>query len=400
MVAIYLAPVYLLVCVYILLRGLHWIQVLHAVFQNVWVCRGIGLIYLFVVFSILIAFMAPSSGFRRFMKLLSNYWLGVLMYTIMTVGIADVLRLLLKYLLKNLNFPGRTLLFGNVGTAVVGIICAVIITTVSICGVINAGNIQTTKYDISIDKKAGKLDSLNVVLIADLHLGYNIGCRQMEQMVEKINAQDPDLVVVAGDIFDNEYEALEDPDRLAEILRGIQSKYGVYACYGNHDIQEKILAGFTFGGKEKKESSVKMDEFLEKAGITLLRDEYVLIDDSFYLYGRPDYERPGRGIDERKSAQEITADMDLSLPVLVIDHEPGELQELADAGVDADLCGHTHDGQLFPGNLTIKLMWENACGYLKKGDMHSIVTSGVGLFGPNMRVGTKSEICDIMMHFK
>ena len=400
MIAIYLAPVYLLVCIYILLRTLNWIRVLHVVFQNVWVCRGIGLIYLFVVFSILIAFMAPASGFRRFMKLLSNYWLGVLVYMIMTVGIADGLRLLLKYPLKNLNFPGRALLFGNVGIAVVGVVCAVIITTVSIYGMINAGNIQTTKYDISIDKKAGNLDSLNVVLIADLHLGYNIGCRHMEKMVEKINAQNPDLVVVAGDIFDNEYEALENPDRLAAILRGIQSKYGVYACYGNHDIQEKILAGFTFGGKEKKESSVKMDKFLEKAGITLLRDEYTLIDNSFYLYGRPDYERPGRGIDERKSPQEITADMDLSLPVLVIDHEPRELQELADAGVDADLCGHTHDGQLFPGNLTIKLMWENACGYLKKDNMHSIVTSGVGLFGPNMRVGTKSEICDIMIHFK
>lgn len=399
MVAIYLAPAYLAVCAYILFRTIHWIQVLHSIFQNVWVCRGIGLIYFFVVFSILIAFMAPASGFRRFMKLLSNYWLGVLVYTIMTVGIADGLRLLIKYPQKNVAFPGRELLFSNVGTAVVGAVCAVIITTVSIYGMINAGNIQTTKYDISIDKKAGKLDSLNVVLIADLHLGYNIGCRHMEKMVEKINAQNPDLVVVAGDIFDNEYEALENPDRLAAILRGIQSKYGVYACYGNHDIQEKILAGFTFGGKEKKESSVKMDEFLEKSGITLLRDEYVLIDDSFYLYGRPDYERPGRGIDERKSPQEITEDLDLSLPVLVIDHEPRELQELADAGVDADLCGHTHDGQLFPGNLTIKLMWENACGYLKKGNMHSIVTSGVGLFGPNMRVGTKSEICDIMMHF-
>ena len=399
MVAIYLAPAYLAVCAYILFRTIHWIQVLHSIFQNVWVCRGIGLIYFFVVFSILIAFMAPASGFRRFMKLLSNYWLGVLVYTIMTVGIADGLRLLIKYPLKNVAFPGRELLFSNVGTAVVGAVCAVIITTVSIYGMINAGNIQTTKYDISIDKKAGKLDSLNVVLIAYLHLGYNIGCRHMEKMVEKINAQNPDLVVVAGDIFDNEYEALENPDRLAAILRGIQSKYGVYACYGNHDIQEKILAGFTFGGKEKKESSVKMDEFLEKSGITLLRDEYVLIDDSFYLYGRPDYERPGRGIDERKSPQEITEDLDLSLPVLVIDHEPRELQELADAGVDADLCGHTHDGQLFPGNLTIKLMWENACGYLKKGNMHSIVTSGVGLFGPNMRVGTKSEICDIMLHF-
>ena len=399
MVAIYLAPAYLAVCAYILFCTIHWIQVLHSIFQNVWVCRGIGLIYFFVVFSILIAFMAPASGFRRFMKLLSNYWLGVLVYTIMTVGIADGLRLLIKYPQKNVAFPGRELLFSNVGTAVVGAVCAVIITTVSIYGMINAGNIQTTKYDISIDKKAGKLDSLNVVLIADLHLGYNIGCRHMEKMVDKINAQNPDLVVVAGDIFDNEYEALENPDRLAAILRGIQSKYGVYACYGNHDIQEKILAGFTFGGKEKKESSVKMDEFLEKSGITLLRDEYVLIDDSFYLYGRPDYERPGRGIDERKSPQEITEDLDLSLPVLVIDHEPRELQELADAGVDADLCGHTHDGQLFPGNLTIKLMWENACGYLKKGNMHSIVTSGVGLFGPNMRVGTKSEICDIMMHF-
>ena len=80
-------------------------------FQNVWVCRGIGLVYLFVVFSILIAFMAPASEFRRFMKLLSNYWLGVLMYTLMTLGIADGLRLLLKYPLRNFAFPGERIAF-------------------------------------------------------------------------------------------------------------------------------------------------------------------------------------------------------------------------------------------------------------------------------------------------
>ena len=79
--------------------------------------------------------------------------------------------------------------------------------------------------------------------------------------------------------------------------------------------------------------------------------------------------------------------MDVSLPVLVIDHEPRELQELADTGVDVDLCGHTHDGQVFPGNIVIRFFWENPCGYLKKGNMHNIVTSGVGLFEPNMRVG-------------
>lgn len=92
--------------------------------------------------------------------------------------------------------------------------------------------------------------------------------------------------------------------------------------------------------------------------------------------------------------------MDLSKPVFVIDHQPKELQELADAGVDLDLCGHTHDGQVWPGNLTIRLMWENACGYLKKGDMHNIVTSGVGIFGPNMRVGTIAEICSVTVKFK
>ena len=99
-----------------------------------------------------------------------------------------------------------------------GAVCTVIISTISIHGVLSAGNIHTTKYNIAVDKKAGNMKELNVVLVADLHLGYNIGCKQMAQMTEKINEQEPDLVVVAGDIFDNEYEALENPDRLAAIL--------------------------------------------------------------------------------------------------------------------------------------------------------------------------------------
>ena len=402
MIAIYLAPLYLLVCIYILLRTLNWIQVLHIVFQNVWVCRGIGLVYLFVVFSILIAFMMPASGFRRFMKLLSNYWLGVLVYTIMTVGIADGLRLLLKYPLKNLNFPGRTLLFGNVGTAVVGAVCAVIITTVSIYGVINAGNIQTTKYDISIDKKAGKLDSLNVVLIADLHLGYNIGCRQMEKMVEKINAQNPDLVVVAGDIFDNEYDAIRSPEKLAKVLRSIKSTYGVYACWGNHDLNEAILAGFTFHHKGDDISNIKdprMNEFLRKSKIKLLEDESVLIDNKFYIVGRKDASLIEKIHETRKAPDQLTKLLDRDKPILVIDHQPKELQELADAGADLDLCGHTHNGQTLPGNLTIKPMWENPCGISQKDAMTCIVTSGAGVWGPAMRLGTDSEICSIQVNF-
>lgn len=353
-------------------------------------------VYLFFASAMGVGFFLPSGVVKRFFVKVGNYWLGILLYTILVVGTADVIHVILKRS-KKLN---QEKLRSFKVFVISGVICAVGIAVLSIWGMVNAGNIKTTRYEVRIDKKADDLKEMKVVMAADLHMGYNIGCEHIQKMVDKINAEEPDLVIFAGDIFDNEYEALEDPEKLISIFKGIRSKYGIYACYGNHDIKEKILAGFTFGGSRKKESDVRMDEFLERAGITLLRDESVTIADSVYLYGRPDRHRPGRGIETRKTPKEITADMDLSKPIFVIDHQPKELKELADAGVDLDLCGHTHDGQVWPGNLTIRLMWENACGYLKKGDMHNIVTSGVGIFGPNMRVGTIAEICSITVKFR
>ena len=205
--------------------------------------------------------------------------------------------------------------------------------------------------------------------------------------------------MIAGDFFDNDFDAVEDPDTISATLRQIRSRYGTYACYGNHDIQEKILAGFTFPSDEKKESDPRMDAFLADSNIQLMQDETLLIDDAFYLIGRADRERPGRGIQKRMTPQQLTEGLDQTKPILVLDHEPDELSELAAAGADLDLSGHTHDGQLFPANLIVSMVWENSCGYLEKDGMHSIVTSGVGVFGPNMRVGTKSEICVIDCQF-
>ena len=396
MIAILLSPLYLLLNFYILRWLIRWMGACHHHFKKKWPRIIIIVLYIFVSTSLLTAFFLPAGNFRRFMKLLSNYWLGTLLYIILTVVIADIIRIILRRC-KRIN---QEKLRSRRAFVAGGTACIVVISALSVWGAVNARIIRTTDYTVTVDKEVPGMESLNVVLVADLHLGYNIGTIQMKQMVKKINRQNPDLVVIAGDIFDNEYEALDNPEQLISVLKGIKSKYGVYACYGNHDIDEKILAGFTFSQKDKKKmSDLRMDELLEKADIKLLSDEYVLIDNAFYLYGRPDSERPGRGITTRKTPAELTADLDHSKPILVIDHEPRELQELADAGVDVDLCGHTHDGQMFPGNLTIKLLWENACGYLKKDNMHNIVTSGVGLFGPNMRVGTKSEICPIKINF-
>ena len=269
-----------------------------------------------------------------------------------------------------------------------------------IWGIISAVRVRSTSYEITINKDGGKLDELNIALIADLHLGYTVGPRMMRQMVDKINAQNPDIVLIAGDIFDNDYDAMGNPEELIRILSQIHSKYGTYAFYGKHDTYEKILAGFTFPSKEKKTSDPRMDDFLQRAGIRLITEETLLIDDAFYLVGRADEERPGRGVDIRKTPQEIMDSLDSSKPVIVMEHEPKFLQEIADAGIDLHLCGHTHDGQTFPANFLCKLVWENPAGYLRKDNMQSIVTSGVGLFGPNMRVGTKSEVVHIQVHFK
>lgn len=392
MTAVFLAPVYIALNAYIFLWFIRYMGACSHYFQRWYFGAAVLIIYSFFAFSILFAFLWPA----RWLKHLSNIWFGMVAYILLTVATADLIRIILKYAVKvspqKLSSPR---LFIVNGTLVI-----LVIAFFTVYGYFHARNIRVTSYSVSIDKECGSRDSLRVVLAADLHLGSNMGNLQMKQMVKKINSQNPDLVVIAGDIFDNDFDALENPEKLAATLRGIHSACGVYACYGNHDIQEKILAGFTFDPKGKKTSDPRMDAFVKKAGITLLRDEYVLIDDSFYLYGRADRERPGRGIDQRKTPSELTDGLDLRKPLFVIDHEPDELGELSEAGVDLDLCGHTHDGQIFPGNIIIRFFWENSCGYLKKGTMHNIVTSGVGVFGPNMRVGTKSEICTIDIQFR
>lgn len=427
MIAFLLAPIYLLVNIYIYKRTIGWMAVGISGLRH-GVGRAVSIaVYAFFALSSLIAFVLPQSELRRIMKEIGNYWLGVLLYMIFVIVLADIARLFLLYVLH----IDREKLCAPRVHRVVGRFCAAAIFLVSVLGVVNAGIVRVTPYEITVDKalvsssavcaaaQAGAdgtdvrtaagsgataqtaqvAADLKIVLVSDLHLGYNIGLRQMEKMVAKINAEKADLVVIAGDIFDNEWEVVQEPARMAELLRGIRSKYGVYACYGNHDIEEPILAGFTFRQRAPKASSPQMDAFLSDAGIQLLRDEGVLIAGSFYLYGRADARRPGAGISERKSPQEITADMDKTRPIIVIDHQPRELAALAAAGVDIDLCGHTHDGQMFPGNLVVRPFWENFYGYLQKGSMHNIVTSGVGLFGPNMRVGTKTEICPITVHF-
>lgn len=395
MIFLYLFPFYLAAGGYLMFRAFHWTSSFAKPLNAKRFKIPFSIVYTICLVSPLFANLLPKCWFTIQIRRLSTYWLGIMLYMIAAVSIIDLTRFILKHTrLKN------SFLFTPRALVVIGTVTAVFLSTICTYGLYNARNIKVKTYDINIAKYCGDTKDLKIALVADLHMGYSIGAKHITNMVEKINALSPDIIILAGDVFDNSSSSLDDPDEISKQLRSLKSKYGAYATYGNHDIEENLLVGFTLDTNSEKINSKEMNDFLEKSGVTLLRDETMMINNEFYIVGRRDGIKPSTDDGKRLSADELTKDLDKSKPIIFVAHEPSELQETADAGADIVLSGHTHDGQLFPGNIITNLMWENPYGVKKKDNMYSIVTSGVGVFGPLMRVGTNSEICEINIHFK
>lgn len=234
---------------------------------------------------------------------------------------------------------------------------------------------------VEIDKSAGAFDSLRVAMVGDLHLGWMIDRKHTQRFVDLIMAQEPDLILMIGDIIDSQIEPILEMQMDQELAR-LSAPLGVYSCTGNHE--------YRFEAEEKI-------ALLNRAGITILRDSAVLIDSAFYVVGRED-----RVVPTRKPLKEILAhqSVDLSKPVIVLNHTPDYLEEEVEAGADMALYGHTHHGQAFPGNIATELIFEVAHGYKKKEDTHVYVTSGIGLVGPQYRIGTVSEMAMFTIYFK
>ncbi len=234
---------------------------------------------------------------------------------------------------------------------------------------------------VTLYKQAGNYDSLRIVVAGDMHLGWMINRNHTRRFVDLIMAQQADLILFVGDIFDAQIEPVLQQGMDQE-LRRLSAPLGVYTCTGNHEYRH--------------DSEAKI-ALLNNAGITVLRDTAVLIDSAFYVVGRED-----RVITDRKSTVEILHDaqVDHTMPVMLLNHTPDNLREEADAGIDIALFGHTHHGQAFPGNLITEWIFEVTHGYKKKGDTHCYVTSGLGLVGPQYRIGTQSEIALLTVVFE
>jgi predicted MPP superfamily phosphohydrolase len=246
-----------------------------------------------------------------------------------------------------------------------------------ISGYNNVKNPTVQHIYLTIPKDAGVRDSLTIVLTADWHIGEMIRKKQVKHIVKLCNEQNPDMTVIVGDIIDYETRFAE-KQRVEEDLQQLKAPLGVYMTLGNHEYRANIHAKL---------------RWIEKTGAKLLRDTVILApDSSFYLVGRDDY----INYRNRASLASLINNIDTLKPVIVLDHQPRNLNELAMNRIDLALHGHTHNGQIWPNSLLMHVIWECPYGYYRKGDTQYFITSGVGCAGPPFRIGTRSEI--VVLH--
>lgn len=320
--------------------------------------------------SSIVAYLQPTKNWG-IVGTIGIYWFAFVVLALAVFGISDMALFVISHVSKTAHSI-------NVMT-ITRIIDIVLVLILFSAGIYTANNIKITKYEIDINKSSN-LDTLKIAMFSDLHLGYINNHKQLSEIVSKINSINPDIVVIPGDFFDGNYNAIQNPHKVQEELLKINSTYGTFLVWGNHD------AGDTFK---------KMREFITSANITILEDEIVEIPDQFVLVGRRDSSPIGYQGDNRSNSN--IDELNINLPIIVLDHQPSNIDEYKQA--DLILSGHTHQGQVFPFNVITKIAFKIDYGHYQDDDKQVIVTSGVGTWGPPIRIGTKSEIVDIDIEF-
>jgi predicted MPP superfamily phosphohydrolase len=349
--------------------------------QRIWLgCIFWIVAFLYIIISILESRFASGAVFNV-LHLIGSYWFAVLLYGIIAVLLIDIYRIISW--VADFYPP---FIYNNT-TAVKAIVCGfvcVMMSAIFIYGYRNAHNPRITNVKIEVNKHVENLDSLRIVMISDLHLGHIHGHKKLARIVDLINAQNPDIIFLAGDILDGNPDPVTQND-LAANFAALHSKYGTYITNGNHEY---------FGDRSTPGALNNTLEYLKTRGINALNDTTILIDRMFYIAGRKDLSV------KRKSMSDLLENVDLKRPVILIDHQPYNLHEAEAAGVDLQLSGHTHRGQMWPANYVTARLFEQDWGLLQKGETHYYVSCGVGTWGPPIRTAGYSEVVVIDMVFR
>ncbi|MFT4221933.1 metallophosphoesterase [Dysgonomonas sp.] len=351
------------------------------VFQRIWAAMpphvlgrvGLVLFAVIAISSFFVSFLIGDSlpiGLTSFLYKVGTVWFFILIYFFMIMLIVDLFGLTNRlFHFMPSDAMTRYTKENWVGLGfVVGFVALLML-----CGYLKYQWKVRVDLPVNIYKTIGdsiSSKSLRIVAISDLHLGYGIGKGEFEKWVDLINSENPDIVLIAGDIIDNSVRPLNEGN-FAGSFHKIKAPMGVYACPGNHE----YISGLT--------GSL---DFIGKAGIHMLRDSVALVDSSFYVIGRDDRSNKGR-----RPLKDLVANLDKSKPIILLDHQPYNLEETEANGIDIQLSGHTHQGQIWPISLITKQLYEKDHGYIKKGNANIYVSSGIGIWGGKFRIGTQSE---------
>ncbi len=317
------------------------------------------------------------SRFSEILTWMGSFWLACMLYLCLFGLAADIL----IFINTTARFLPETAWLTSSHITIS--IAALTFLTVA-GGHINARHFRVRKMTLDVQKRAGGIKDLNIVIASDIHLGTIIGRKRLDHIVDTINGLDPDIVLLPGDVVDEDLAPVI-KENLGESLRRIQTKLGVFSITGNHEF---------IGGADAA------SQYLADHGISVLRDEVVKIADSFFLAGREDRSVTGFAGKRRKTMNELLGGIDPSYPILLMDHQPFHLEEAAKNNVDLQLSGHTHHGQMWPFNYITKKVFEVSWGYIRKGNTHIYVSCGVGTWGPPVRTGNRPEIVQMRLKFK
>ncbi len=252
---------------------------------------------------------------------------------------------------------------------------AVFISALLLCyGYYIHSNPQIVPLDITLDK--AMKDSLKIAVVSDLHLGHGTGKGLLKKYVEKINAEKPDLILITGDLIDNSLKPVI-ANHLDEELSLLNCPLGVYMAPGNHE----HISGYE-----------ECDKFLKNTPIRLLRDTIITLPNNVQIIFRDDYINPSRA-----DIFSLCAQTHKEKPTILLDHQPRDIALKDLLGIDIQLSGHTHHGQVWPGNYITDLLFEQSHGYRKWENSHVWVSSGVSLWGPPLRLGTRGDIAIITL---
>jgi predicted MPP superfamily phosphohydrolase len=303
----------------------------------------------------------------RFLKIIypvGTAWMAFMIYFFLFFLVTDIFGLFnhwYHFLPKNIIEHFRQIqVYGAAGVIVV----------LLIFGYYKFSHPSVNILKLKINKKAGERKGLRVIGISDIHLGLSIDKKRFCKYVDKINALKPDIILIAGDLIDNSTRLLN-AEHLEDEINRMQASSGIYMCLGNHDYR---------GGMNE------CLNFIHKTKINLLIDSAAHVDNGFWIIGRKD-----KTLEPRETLKSLISETVQSEPVFLLDHQPFHLEEAEEAGVDFQFSGHTHNGQLFPGNLIVNKIYEVGHGYKQKGNLHVYVSSGLGLWGPLFRIGTETS---------